>query len=78
VVIRKDRELENKVQDNIFTGLITSTIGRGTTHILFVKVAEGETLLKVELPNFVLRKLALEVGKRIRVSLKKENIWIIP
>lgn len=78
VIIRKDKEIGGKVQDNIFTGEITSTIGRGTTHILFLRMADGDALLKVELPNFVLRKLGLEVGKRIRVSLKKESIWIIP
>ncbi|MFQ5735798.1 MAG: ABC transporter ATP-binding protein [Thermodesulfobacteriota bacterium] len=97
LVIRPDRVLDNRVQDNIIEGEITSATGRGSTQILFLRVytgaggvggagwgggaggAQGEgTSLKIELPNFVCRKLALATGKRIRVSLKKENVWLIP
>lgn len=78
VVIREDKAIDGRVEANIFPGEITSTIGRGTTHILFLRVDGGDVTLKVELPNFVLRKLGLATGKRIRVSLKKENIWVLP
>ncbi|MEK7772924.1 MAG: ABC transporter ATP-binding protein, partial [Deltaproteobacteria bacterium] len=78
IVIRPDRALENRVQDNILEGEILDVAGKGSTQILYLKVGEGEGLLKIELPNFVLRKLALAQGKRIRVSLKKEDIWVIP
>jgi molybdate transport system ATP-binding protein len=77
-VIRKDKVLEPRVADNILECKISSMVARGTTHILFLTVAAGSALLKVELPNFVLKKLALAIGERIRVSLKKESIWIIP
>lgn len=77
-VIRADRALDARVQDNVIVGEVTSTIGRGTTHILFVRIGEAGTELKVEVPNFVLRKLGLAAGRTIRVSLKKESIWIIP
>ena len=77
-VIRKDKVLEPRVSDNILDCEISSMVARGTTHILFLKVGTGSALLKVELPNFVLKKLALAIGERIRVSLKKESIWIIP
>lgn len=77
IVIRPDKVLD-RVQDNIIEGEITTTIGKGSTHILFLEIGAGGTLLKVELPNFVLRKLELAAGRRIRVSLKRENIWVIP
>ncbi|MDP2689778.1 MAG: ABC transporter ATP-binding protein, partial [Deltaproteobacteria bacterium] len=89
LVIRPDKVLDNRVQDNVIEGEITSATGRGSTQTLFLKVGEGvedrraeagevDTLLKIELPNFVVRKLALAIGKHIRVSLKKENVWVIP
>jgi len=88
IVIRPDKVLEGKVQDNIIEAEIESTTATGSTRILFLKVLEAEAhstggdasapVLKIELPNFVVRKLALATGKRIRVSLKKENVWIIP
>ncbi len=77
LVIRPDRSLD-KVADNVLEGDILSTVGKGSTHILYLNVTPGKVVLKIELPNFVLRKLGLTAGKHIRVSLKKENIWIIP
>ncbi|HBG47179.1 MAG TPA: ABC transporter ATP-binding protein [Deltaproteobacteria bacterium] len=77
LVIRPDRVL-GRVQDNILECEIIGTIGKGSTHILYLEAGEGRTPLKAELPNFVLRKLELAVGRSIRVSLKKENIWVIP
>src|SRR3972149_1330534 len=77
LVIRPDKVL-GKVQDNILECEIVGTVGRGSTHILYLEAGEGRTPIKAELPNFVLRKLQLAVGLRIRVSLKKENIWLIP
>lgn len=77
-IIRAEHAISGKVRDNLLDGEITSTTGRGTTHILFVKIGKGDTILKVEVPNFVLIKLGLAIGKHIRVSLKKESIWIIP
>lgn len=76
LVIRPDRVL-GKVQDNILECRITGTVGRGSTHILYLEAGAGRTPLKAELPNFVLRKLGLAAGQCIRVSLKKENVWVI-
>ncbi|MBI5642117.1 MAG: ABC transporter ATP-binding protein [Deltaproteobacteria bacterium] len=77
LIIRPDRVLDNKIQDNIIEGEVVSATGKGSTQIIFLKVGKSDTLLKIELPNFVVRKLELAIGKRIRVSLKKENIWVI-
>ncbi len=76
-VIRKDRTLERRVKDNVVEGEITAITGRGTTYLLYLKTLTGESTLKVELPNHVLRKLDLATGDSVRVSLKKESIWII-
>lgn len=76
LVIRPDRVL-GKVQDNILECFITGAIGKGSTHILYLETGQGRTPLKVELPNFVVRKLELAVGRQVKVSLKKENIWVI-
>ncbi len=77
LVIRPDRS-PGRVADNVIEGEILSTTGKGSTHILYLRAGGTGVVLKIELPNFVLRKLGLKEGKRIKVSLKKENIWIIP
>lgn len=78
IIIRPDRPLDYRVQDNIIEGEIISIIGKGSTQIMFLKTGGGDTFLKIELPNFVVRKLSLGKGGRIRVSLKKESLWVIP
>lgn len=78
IIIRPDRPLDYRVQDNIIEGEIISIIGKGSTQIMFLKTGRGDTFLKIELPNFVVRKLSLGRGGRIRVSLKKESLWVIP
>ena len=78
LIIRPDRPLDDRVQYNIIEGEIVSITGKGSTQIMFLKTGSGDTLLKIELPNFVIRKLSLDKGRRIRVSLKKESLWVIP
>ncbi len=75
-VVRKDRALEDGRRPNVMDGRIVSITGRGTTHSIFVDT--GMCQLKVELPNFVMRDLALAEGHDISLLLKKESIWIIP
>jgi len=75
-VVRKDRAMEEGRRANVIEGRIISITGRGTTHSLFVDT--GKSQLKVELPNFVMRDLALAEGHDISLLLKKESIWIIP
>jgi molybdate transport system ATP-binding protein len=77
LVIRPEKG-PGKVADNVVEGDILSTTGKGSTHILYLGSGATGVVLKIELPNFVLRKLGLKEGKRIKVALKKENIWIIP
>jgi len=78
MIIRPDRPLDYRVHDNIIEGEIISIIGKGSTQIMFLRTGSGDTFLKIEIPNFVARKLSLDNGKRIRVSLKKESLWVIP
>ncbi len=84
-VIRPDRVIGDRVKENIVTGTITRTTGKGSTQVLFIAVDRSQETpgvdgaeLKVEVPNFVARKMGLATGGRITVSLKKESLWVIP
>lgn len=78
MIIRPDRPIDKKVQDNILEGEVLTTLGKGASHIIYFKVKDRDATLKIEIPNFVYRKLKLAKDKTIAVSLKKESIWIIP
>lgn len=77
-VIRPGRPVDSGVHDNIIEGDVVSAVPRGTSHTLYLKVHNGKGDLKVDVPNFVFKKLGITQGGRIKVSLKKESIWIIP
>jgi len=78
LIIRPDRPVSGKAEENIIEAVIASAAARGATQTLFLDIGRGRAVLKVELPNFVVRKLGLAPGRAIRVSLKKESIWVIP
>ncbi len=87
-VVRPDKPLtKEKASDNILDAEVSTMVGMGSTHILYLDISSGAALrkdllgvpaLKVEAPNFVVKKLALAQGSALRVLLKKESVWIIP
>lgn len=87
-VIRPDKVLHGPVRENLLDCVVTGSTARGSTHVVYlsaapagavpVESADEGTLLKVEVPNFVVGKMKLYPGSRIRVSLKKESVWVIP
>lgn len=80
VVVRPDKKA---VPSNVFDAYVESMTGKGSTHMLFLKggyspvAGDGGASVKAELPNFVVRKLGLHAGMKIRVLLKKESIRVI-
>ncbi len=87
-VVRPDKPLtKEKASDNILDAEVSTIVGMGGTHIIYLDISSGAAgrkdllgvpALKVEAPNFVVKKLALVPGSALRVLLKKESIWIIP
>lgn len=78
MIIRPDKPIDKKVQDNLLEGEVLTTLGKGASHTVYFKLKDKNATLKIEIPNFAYRKLKLSKGKMITVSLKKESIWIIP
>jgi molybdate transport system ATP-binding protein len=74
MMVREDRPLGKAVEQNIFSGKITEIISKGATYLLFI---DGDFNLEIEMPVHVFERLCLEVGKTIKVSLKKSEIHII-
>ncbi|MBI5561316.1 MAG: ABC transporter ATP-binding protein [Deltaproteobacteria bacterium] len=78
IIIKPDKAVGGKDNENVVEGEITSVMAKGATHVLFLRAGERGAALKVELPNFVVRKLGLATGAVIKVLLKKESVWVIP
>ncbi len=74
MVLREDMPLGKAVKENIFSGRISEIIPKGMSYLLFIN---GELNLEIEMPVHAFERLCLEVGKIIRISLKKSEIHII-
>ncbi len=74
MVVREDRPPGKAVEQNTFSGKITEIISKGATDLLFI---DGDFNLEIEMPVHAFERLCPEVGKTIKVFLKKSEIHII-
>jgi molybdate transport system ATP-binding protein len=74
MVLREDRPIRKVIADNRLSGRISEIISKGATYLLFI---DGDLDLEIEMPAHVFKRLDLEPGKTVRVSLKKSAIHIL-
>ncbi|MFU8766751.1 MAG: ABC transporter ATP-binding protein [Candidatus Methanoperedens sp.] len=74
MVLRENKPVREAVAENLVTGHITEIVPKGASYLLFMG---GKLPLEIEIPSHAFEKLGLEIGKTIRVSLKKPAVHII-
>src|SRR3989304_1025945 len=77
MILREDRPVREGLSENIISGHIIEIVEQGPTYLVLFHAVNGPTL-HISVPSYAFKKLGLNEGKEIRVSLKKESIWIIP
>lgn len=78
MIIRPDRPLDKRVQDNLVEGTVTGIMAKGTGYTIYFTAKHNKDVnLKIDIPNIAFRRLAISKDKDITVCLKKECIWII-
>ena len=77
MILREDRPIREGLSENIISGHIIEIVEQGPTYLILFHAVNGPTL-HISVPSYAFKKLGLNEGKEIRVSLKKESIWIIP
>lgn len=74
MVLRENKPIREVVAENLITGSIMEIVPKGASYLLFL---DGKQGLEIEIPSHAFERLGLEVGKTIRVSLKKSAVHII-
>lgn len=74
MVLRENKPIREVVAENLITGSIMEIVPKGASYLLFLNGKQG---LEIEIPSHAFERLGLEVGKTIRVSLKKSAVHII-
>lgn len=77
-VIRPDRPLGPKVQDNLFTARIDTRIPIPAGYILVTYIEGLGGPVEIHLSSCAFDDLGLESRSTVRVSLKAESLWFIP
>ncbi len=77
MILREDRPVREGLSENIIRGHIIEIVEQGPSFLVLFHAANGPTL-HINVPSYAFKKLGLYEGKEIRVSLKRESIWIIP
>jgi len=73
MILRANKPVRNNIQENILSGTIEEITNRGK----FKKInfqGTNRLLIQINIPDHVYRKLSLQVGESIQISLKKESL----
>lgn len=77
-IIRPDRPLGAKVQENLFDGRIEKRIPTPGGYVLTARIEGLGTPVEIRLSNCAFDDLDLASKSRVQVSLKAEALWLIP
>ncbi|MFN3466581.1 MAG: hypothetical protein ACK4WF_02640, partial [Candidatus Brocadiales bacterium] len=65
-------------QDNLLKGIIVDSFEKGATYTLTFLAEKCSKLLEIEIPNYAFYKLSIAPGNEVIVSLRRENIFLVP
>lgn len=77
-VLREDKPVRDYLRENIITGTIIKILEKGPSHTIFVGLKDKEYTFEISMPNSSYRNLGLKEGQRIRISIRRESVWVIP
>jgi ABC-type Fe3+/spermidine/putrescine transport system ATPase subunit len=77
MIIREGKAVKDTLKRNILDGDIFDIVDRGRHHVVHFQTREGNILFEVSIPSYVFRNLHLSPGKKVRVALRDESLWVM-
>jgi ABC-type Fe3+/spermidine/putrescine transport system ATPase subunit len=77
MIVREGKPVKDSLRANIFGGEIVDVVDRGKHHIATFETATGKIPFEISIPNYAFRNLDLWVGKKVRVALREESLWVM-
>jgi ABC-type Fe3+/spermidine/putrescine transport system ATPase subunit len=77
MVIREGKPVKDILKNNIFQGEILDIVDRGRHHLIYFQTKEGRIPFEISIPNYAFRNLNLSIGKRVKVALREESLWVM-
>jgi len=77
MIIREGKPVKDSLKQNIFEGEILDITDRGRDHLAYFQTTEGKILFEISIPNYAFRNLNLSIGKKVRIALREESLWVM-
>jgi len=77
MIIREGKPVKDSLKRNILYGEIIDILDKGSYRIVTFETAEGKIPFEISIPNYAFRNLNLAVGKKVRVALREESLWVM-
>lgn len=77
MIIREGKPIKDSLKRNIFEGKILDITDRGIYHTVQFQTDVGKITFEISIPNYAYRNLNLFVGKKARVALRDESLWLM-
>jgi ABC-type Fe3+/spermidine/putrescine transport system ATPase subunit len=78
MIIREGKPVKDSLKQNVFEGEILDITDRGRYRMLYFQTMEGKIPFEISIPNYAFRNLGLSTGKKAKVALREESLWMMP
>lgn len=77
MILREGKPIKDSLKRNIFDGEILDITDRGRYHLIRFQTNEGKIPFEISIPNYAYRNLDLYIGKKVRIALRDESLWLM-
>lgn len=77
MIIREGKPIKESLKRNIFDGEIIDILDRGRYQLVSFQTREGKIPFEISIPNYAFRNLNLSLGKRVKIALRDESLWVM-
>jgi ABC-type sugar transport system ATPase subunit len=77
MIVREGKPVKDTLKRNIIDGDIIDVVDRGRHHVIYFQTKEGNIPFEISIPSYVFRNLNLSPGKKVRVALRDESLWVM-
>jgi ABC-type molybdate transport system ATPase subunit len=77
MIIREGKLVKDSLKQNILEGKILDITDKERSHTVYFQTTEGKILFEISIPNYAFRNLDLSTGKKVRIALREESLWVM-
>jgi ABC-type Fe3+/spermidine/putrescine transport system ATPase subunit len=77
MIIREGKPVKDSLKQNIFEGKIMDISDKERYQLVYFQTTGGEILFEISIPNYAFRNLNLSIGKKFKIALREESLWVM-